>query len=304
MAEELCRLEPDEDLHHPIALAQCHNALGGHLCDEQKSYAEAEPHFRQAAELFARVIERHPERTGCRLGLASSYNNLGESFYGRRLLELAENAYRQADTLLEPLMGERSVEFAPEETRALVALNWGKVHLDRGKIDEALARFDRGIIWSEAVLQKEPRYAPARERARMLHASKAATYDKMKRFREAVVEWKRCLDLSEGAEHRAFRMQLGISLLRGGDIAHAVAEADAVVAEPSCPSYLLYNGACVFALAGRPEKAVALLGKLRSAGYFDQAENLKMLLTDPDLDSLRRREDFRKLLPAPTKKAR
>ena len=59
---------------------------------------------------------------------------------------------------------------------------------------------------------------------------------------------------------------------------------------------MIYNCACVFALAGRAEKAVALLNKLRSEGYFEKVDNLKNLRTDTDFDSLRRRDDFVKLV--------
>lgn len=65
---------------------------------------------------------------------------------------------------------------------------------------------------------------------------------------------------------------------------------------PKLPPDMLYNCACVFALSGRTEKAIAILKKLRDNGYFDKADNLNNLRTDKDLDSLRRRDDFVKLV--------
>ena len=43
--------------------------------------------------------------------------------------------------------------------------------------------------------------------------------------------------------------------------------------------------------------AVALLGRLRDQGYFKEATHAKTLATDLDLQVLRNRADFQKLLP-------
>lgn len=182
-------------------------------------------------------------------------------------------------------------------TRADVANNWGKLYLARGQIDKALASYNRGLSWCEEILRQEPNYAPARLRALQLHGCKANFYFAQERFAESAAEWKRVVAYAEkGADRFNYRMFLMISLARSGDSVHAAAEAEALSAEPGCLPLMLYNCACIFALAGQGEKAVALLNKLRGSGFFDNSEGLKMLREDKDFDSLRRREDFRKLL--------
>jgi hypothetical protein len=42
--------------------------------------------------------------------------------------------------------------------------------------------------------------------------------------------------------------------------------------------------------------AVALLARLKAQGYFRNADNAKALMSDPDLDALRDRPDFKRLL--------
>ncbi len=54
---------------------------------------------------------------------------------------------------------------------------------------------------------------------------------------------------------------------------------------------ILYNEACSYALAGEPDKAIASLGEALDAGFRDKANFDK----DTDLDSLRDRDDFKKL---------
>jgi tetratricopeptide (TPR) repeat protein len=190
-------------------------------------------------------------------------------------------------------------EFAPEPpaySRASLALNWGNLELQRGQIDDALTLFDRGIGWSEGILSKNPHDPIARELALKLHGSKANTYDACKHFSAAVKEWQRVVELAEGSPRLEYRMRRSVSLARSGDSPHAVAEADALAAEPGCSPDIRYNCACVLALSGRAEKAVALLSKLQKEGYFQKEEMLKELRTDSDLDSLRKRDDFAQLV--------
>jgi hypothetical protein len=48
--------------------------------------------------------------------------------------------------------------------------------------------------------------------------------------------------------------------------------------------------------AGYAARAVALLHRARRAGHFDSPAKLKDLVSDPDLDPLRSRADFRLLM--------
>ena len=114
----------------------------------------------------------------------------------------------------------------------------------------------------------------------------------MHRFAEAVPHWDRVIELADEPARRDYRLRRALARARGNDRARAAAEAEALAAEPNCPPDALYNAACVFSLADRAEKAVALLSRLRDDGYFEKAEQLNNLRTDPDLDPLRQRADF------------
>ncbi len=300
MAEELYRLGPGDNAGHNIMLlGQCHHDLACTLHARNPSI-EAEENYRQAIRLFTRMLEGFPEHDGCRLGLADSHCNLGLLYLSTHRLELAESALRRADALLEPLMTRMVLA---RTSRSAVALNWGNLYLELGQIDKALASYDRGIEWCEAVLRSEANFTPARDRVWKLHGARAQVFDSQKRYAEAAVEWERAVKWAEGSMRLQLRMYRCISLARSGDSARAAAEADVLAAEPACPPDSLYNCACVVALSGRAEKAVALLIKLRNNGYFDDANRLKNLRTDPDFDSLRRRDDFLKLLNEAAKPA-
>jgi hypothetical protein len=86
-------------------------------------------------------------------------------------------------------------------------------------------------------------------------------------------------------------------------VAEAVAEVAELAKSPNWDAGGWYNFACVYAVASRTggmnppalqyaDRAVELLQKAVKAGYKDTAHMKK----DPDLDPLRDREDFKKLL--------
>lgn len=294
LAEELCRLNPDDDFDSPILLAQClHDWAMQYPTTEQGK--DAEKLYLRSIDLYAKLLARYPERQHSKLGMADCYCNLGALYYRTRRIEKAEETLQRADALLEQLMKANFDVHGATATRADVANNWGKLYLARGQIDKAIASFNRGLGWCEEILRQEPNYAPARLRALQLHGCKANFYFDHQRFAESAVEWKHVVALAEkGADCLNFRRYLMISLVRSGDSANAATEADSLAVEPGCSSDLVYDCACIYALAGREDKAMSLLQKLKTGGYFDKAENRKMLREDKDLDSLRRRADFRK----------
>lgn len=57
--------------------------------------------------------------------------------------------------------------------------------------------------------------------------------------------------------------------------------------------YVWYNLACAYALAGKPDEAIEALRTASEKGYPRMSD----AATDPDLESLRGREDFQKLIP-------
>jgi tetratricopeptide (TPR) repeat protein len=298
MAEEVCRLDPDDDWKHPSDLAQCHHDQASRLMLIPGCQREAEHHFQESIRLMSAVFGRHPERWGCKEGLAETHCNLGLLYQRSRPRE-AEAEFQQADALLDQLMRDHPPVSSIASSRAAVALNWGNLLLEGGQTDKALSSYDRGLQWSEDALRREPTFAPARSIVLKLHGSKATVYEAQRQFAKAADEWDRVIELAEGAERRQYRLRGAVARARTGDSARASAEADALAAEKDCPPEMVYNLACIYTLAKQADKAVALLNKLHDGGYFDKAENLNTLRTDTDLDPLRRRDDFLQLIKQP-----
>jgi hypothetical protein len=88
-----------------------------------------------------------------------------------------------------------------------------------------------------------------------------------------------------------------------GNVTEAVAEAAAAAEDPKASGSLLYNVACVYALATAQDdrqrevyagQAVAFLRRARAAGFFQDPATIAHLKQDTDFAPLRPREEFQK----------
>jgi eukaryotic-like serine/threonine-protein kinase len=306
--EKQSGLKPSDDCQLPLALGLVHHEMAAHLQADSRS-GEAEEHYNRAIDIWTKVLTKYPKTTGCKIGMGLSHTNLGSIYFQTGRTQMAEKAFQRGDALYEEAMREG---YDPSDLllyRMTLIVNWGISYLlgkqPVGKQPEkALDMFNRGLKWKGELLRLRPNYAGIQQAIASLHGSRAQAYDEMKRYPEAAEEWKHALEFDDGTHKVEFQLGRCVSLARSGDSVHAAAEAEKIAAASKLPSQDLYNCACVLALSGQGEKAIAILEKLRQSGYFDEAERLNDLRTDEDLNSLRRRDDFVKLLNVAAKPAK
>jgi hypothetical protein len=194
------------------------------------------------------------------------------------------------------------VELA-EQFSGLAAGAW-----QSGQVGEALRLFDQAVAALEGLPAKDRAVAGTRQVLRDVQCGRAASLDKLGRHAESVRAWDRAIDLDEGTNRPGFRLGRAGAMARGGDHAGAVAEANGIAELKGVGGPLLYDAACVCAvaaaaargdapLAGRyATRAVELLGRAREAGHFKDAAMINHAKRDTDLDSLRSRDDFQKFM--------
>ena len=151
----------------------------------------------------------------------------------------------------------------------------------------------------------------AKQFLRNSHRGRAIAYDRLRKHAEAVKDWDRAIELSPPAEQFDFRAAMRTPRLQAGMVAEAVAEVAELTKSPNWNAGQWYDFACVYAVASGKiadkkqeyaDRAMELLQKAVQAGYKDAAHMKK----DTDLDPLRDREDFKKLLaslPTPDPKS-
>jgi hypothetical protein len=129
----------------------------------------------------------------------------------------------------------------------------------------------------------------------------------MKRSSEAARDWDNALGLLGNAASDAIRLRRAYVLVQAGEAAKGLPEVEKLITSPSLPGDLLYDAACAFALAAgvkdqsavaerHAAKALHLLQRAQTTGFFRPPQQLAWLKQDPDLDALRARADFREWL--------
>ena len=141
----------------------------------QGRYAEAEPVFRRALDMYVRVAGRdHPD-------VGRTLNNLGIVYYGLKRYDEAEQHYQRADTVLSKALG------ADHPNVASININLGEIAWRRGRLPEAEARLLRALsILSKRVEPGHPSIATAEYDLANVLRDQGRTNDAEARYRRAV----------------------------------------------------------------------------------------------------------------------
>jgi eukaryotic-like serine/threonine-protein kinase len=280
----------------------------GNVLENTDRPKDAEAAFREAIGIQTELLAEPPPSPALRQELARSHNNLGNLLADVGRPKEAEPAYRAALDLQTKLADESPTVADHAVGLAGTYCNLGSLCQFHGRLAEAPEWYDRAIATLGPVLEQEPRLTKARLFKRNAHWGRADTLGKLNRHREALPDWDRALDLSPPPQRPAVQMGRALCLVRAGEPARATRAADELLAGPKAPAAVLYDAACVFALAAaaagddaplrerHATRAVELLGRLRAQNYFRPAARVEHLKKDEDLAALRDRDDFRKLV--------
>jgi tetratricopeptide (TPR) repeat protein len=251
-------------------LAEIKNNLGV-LLSQREDLAEAEEHMRDALAINHRLYPNndHPD-------LTRSLNNLGSLLQKRGDLVGAEKYYREALAMHRRLYPRGHPNLVTSLNRLGVVLQ------AKGDLAGAEQNYREALAMSRQLYPKG-------------HPSLA----------ESLTNLNQLLSRKAGTPQQ--RIDRALALARAGEHAQAAAAAEDLV-KGNTSNALYYGAACTLATCSAAAKddaelrekyaarAVALLSELHAEGYFDAAKNVARLKKDADLDPLRQRDDFRKLL--------
>ena len=187
--------------------------------------------------------------------------------------------------------------------------NLGNIILDSGSPDRSLKCFEKAISTLNAILQKHRGEKTATGYLRNSYLGRALAHDKLRMFAEAVQDWDKAIALSPLGEQPTLRAGRSKSRVHIGQVDEALADIANVLNHPGVPTPFLYDFGCIYSVASSKiadkkaeysDQAMAHLRKAIKAGYKDAAHMKK----DADLDPLRDRDDFKKLLAELEKSAK
>ncbi len=252
---------------------------------QRGDYAVCEMLLRELLE----IVPRH----------VSAWNVLGLAEMRQGDLGAAEEAY-QASLQVDPnqsrvlymlgyikLRQERYDEAIPLYERALaITPKFAEAMIHLGFIAMKLGKPDQAKEWYDRALEVDPGLPRA-------HLAYADLLFVEQDYARALTFYRRVLDTTPN--HFAALLQAGLCAQRTGD-ADAAARYFESAGDLRSDSWIPpYNLACLKAVGGDAEAALALLSAALDKAAADSAL-LQALQSDPDLASLRDREDFKALL--------
>jgi serine/threonine protein kinase/tetratricopeptide (TPR) repeat protein len=281
-------------------LAATHNSLAV-LFNVLRKYTAGEEQFRLALDLQKKLVAEYRNLPAYRQELAHSHSNLATLYLNSRRFAEAEKQFRQALDLHEKLVAERPAILEYQRDLGHTLVNIGILVRDRGKLADSLELFTRAIATLTTVVKKDQGLAAARQSLWLACASRAIALDQLGRHADAAKDWDQAIVLVPAATQRFFKIHRALSQVKAGQVAEAVADVATLTKSTNWSPGDWYVMACVYAVASAKDKdkqeeyasrAVELLQRAVKGGYND-VEKLK---NDPDLDPVRGRENFQKLL--------
>jgi serine/threonine-protein kinase len=274
LCEELVHQFP-EVASHQRGLARILSDLGAAHMD-LGNWTEARAAYDRSMPLFAELGRQHPDVPDYEDGRVRNLVDLGQVHWRTGQQALAQKCWDEALTATKSLAGRYPANPQRHHLVAWILRNLGDLHIQAGKWEPALAAFKEALPIRERLVREHPAYLEFRQ------------------------------------ELNAVRLGLARTRAGQGEHVEALRAAATLAKDPELVPAQVYDLACVGALGaavvardGRlsaadrsrlaeeyAARAVAWLRHAFAKGYRDVA-NLKQ---DTELDSLRQRSDFRKLL--------
>lgn len=314
---ELAREYPEMP-EYQFNLAQSHHQLGT-LYRSLSRNTDAESSFKDALQLQEALIRRHPAVPQFREEMAFTCADLTGLYDLMKRWPESEAACKKAIAIREQLVQQHPSVPA-------YALNLGNDYSRVSDIMRLTDRFVEAIEWSEkAIRQIEtalPSYKDA-EHARQMYAacfwSRAQAWVGLGEHDKAIPDWNRALELGLGFRKDWTRIRRALARAHVREYLAATAEVEEVMKSHKPSRYTLSylpDAARVYAVAidaARKDtrisegerleiseryaaRAMDLLTQAVARGYFTPAHEVNWLATEPELNTLRMRADFAKLL--------
>jgi serine/threonine protein kinase len=286
-------------------LAGCHCNLGL-LHGRRGNSAEAIKSYRQAVAVQDQLAAEFPSVPDYRRRLAHYHHNLSDELARMRRPEEADAEFNKALALREQLFKEHPTSADAALELGGTFVRQGARDADAGQFKTALGPLARAVTVLEPLVARDPPTPGAAWQLRCAHGARADVLMRLGRCHaEALAHYDRALALDTSKDRSYFRMQRALALAHLNEHARAAAEADAVAATTDLPAFLLQDAAAVHAVCSAAvrddarladqyaARAIALLRQAFEKNYRAVAVEVRK---DPNLNPLRSREEFRKLL--------
>ncbi|MFO0938409.1 MAG: tetratricopeptide repeat protein [Gemmataceae bacterium] len=281
-------------------LSRCHIFLG-FLLRERNQVAMAIEEFRSGYTVMVSLSRDFPTKPKYQIDLADNCDILaGELVTAGKLAE-AEELIRKSVSIREKLIRDNPNNKNYKSFLGMCYSQLGNILQGRGKPIESLHWFDRAITLMQDDYDQGDQSPSTKNTLLLNYRLRAKLNDELKNYNKAVSDWDRTIEFSPPSEHRFYRANRAYSKVQAGQYASAIADVVELRKIPNWTPDQIYNFACIYSIASRnmPDKkteyintAMELIQLAVKAGFKDHV-NIK---ADGDLEPLRERDDFKKLI--------
>ena len=328
--QKLAADHPDMAAHHS-ALASTYFGLGiMHTRADRSDKATAS--YEQALALQTALVQELPRQAEYEFALAKTQTSLAREYSRLGRSPKAEAVLREALSIYERLL--RDCPDVPEyqENLGFTHASLGSVHHNTGQYAEAEADWRRELQIFEKLAREHPdvplyaaRVGSSYNHLGVVEGSQGKLDAAQGSYEKAIEALGRFLERQPRSPQERTqlingRINLAVIFAARGDHARAAQEAEAIAGKEELITLSLYNMCCLYsrcaAAAGKdarlpPAERARLQEQYagRAIEYLRQSvakgvHNLPIIKTDPDLDALRGRQDFKKLVEEAEKKVK
>jgi tetratricopeptide (TPR) repeat protein len=269
------------------------------------THEEAQTQYEQGIVLAEKLVTDFPDNAHYRHTLSDGYQQKGNTLSAQGLPARALEARLKAAEILQKLVTD-----FPLIRKYQSDLGHGYMMIGilfENNPAECLGWFDKAIATLEFITTlhragtSDPEDLVAQEIVHRSHCYRAQAYGQLHKHANEVKDWDRAIELTWEDRRPELRASRARAKLLAGRVAEAVTEVSELRQLPGWNGGQLYNFACIYSVASSKiadkkaeyaAAAIQLLQQAVTAGYKDHAH----MKADKDLDPLRGRDDFKKLL--------
>ena len=261
---------------------------------------EAEKEHRESQRIWKLILAETPDSREARANLATSHLNFCVLLGDRKKLDEAESQCELGLNITDELIQEYPAHTGYQGLKANLCLNLGDCLYAQDKAELSIPWSSQAIEIEERLREKNP--ATPDEKQLGLAAAyfnRALAQEQLKHIPEAISDLRAAIQFSDFKNFPAPRAQLAWVLLGTTDaLDESLALAEPLTKLDHWLAHEWYNFACIYARASgqMPEKRQAYgdiaMELLRRSNKKSFALS-EYVATDPDLNPLREREDFK-----------
>ncbi len=283
-----------------VDLASTHTNQGVVLAGMDKPN-DALLEYQAARELQSRLVAQFPGVPEYQQDLAQTLDNLANLFNTLEESEKARVEYLAAIGIKQKLVDQFPNVPAYKIEMSISSSNYGRLLYNERQPIESLEWLTKAINALQSILEVEPRNQIARDVLLIAYENRAQAFAVTQNFDEAAKDWDNAIELGSPAQRQGLRARRALFKLQAGRIVEAASEFEELMKTSNWNAGEWYDFACFYSVAcGKSsdkkqvyaDRAMHLLQKAVTFGYCDVGRILK----DTDLDSLRQRQDFKKLI--------